>query len=163
MARRTSHMSKGFAGLVHSAERIQELEAEVTALKAQVRRLAETLDVYALEENWTASHSESIEIPRWRYGEHCEVKDIEIEFSEPVLFVLDEPGYRRAQQALAGTPRVLWSGVGGSYYDGCIISLPGGTELILGPEETWEVVDGPLYRVTITEAGGRDERETVGL
>jgi len=55
--------------------------------------------------------------------------------------------------------KVEWEAEGKAQYDGCCIALGKGTELILGENDEWDIVDGQRVRVYVV----KEERDGQGI
>jgi len=68
-------------------------------------------------------------------------------------------GVEEAAQLLAEAMKedVVYESTGVADYDGCCVRLGCGTELILGPDDEWDILDGRQYHVTVTEEPTNDQ------
>ena len=67
-------------------------------------------------------------------------------------------GVKEAAHLLAEAMKedVVYESTGVADYDGCCVRLGRGTELILGSDDEWDILDGQQYHVIVTREGMGD-------
>jgi len=81
------------------------------------------------------------------------------ELTEPGGAYIDSARIAQAAHTLAEAMQedVVYESTGVADYDGCCVRLGRGTELILGPDDEWDILDGRQYHVTVTEEPTNDQ------